>query len=819
MISSAANDDASGNDDRAEAHATTDAANTADAPGDGTMIEDGGSRMEDGGQGLDAESQTAIAPATDHRFLNVPDLIPARMLNEFAYCPRLAYLEWAQGEFVHNLETLEGRFGHRRVDEPSRGEVPGASRVSKGEPLGGHRFEENWSLRVLSPEIEDGGSKVEDGLEIDADLQAERPPLPPLPKGGNDDGEPISHASRLAPHASPLPKGGNDDVRLESLTYGGEPMHARSLMLSAPGEGLICKIDVLELEGDVATPIDYKRGKQPDVPEGAYEPERVQVCAQGLILREAGYRSDEGVLYFIESKRRVPVVFDEDLVARTRELIAGLRRMGEDQAMPPPLVDSPKCPRCSLVGICLPDETNLLRGEFVGQVSNLSETDDGEPCAGHRFEENWSPRVCPPGIDASKMEDGGSRMEDSDVEFEAHGIVERPVDADDRQVRNLPHDVESQLTRPPLPPLPKGGNHDGVPVNRVRRLLPARDDAHPLYVQEQGAMLGKSGDRLTVTVRDKGKGKPKPIQTVRLIDVSQVSLYGNVQVSEQALRELAARGVPICHLSYGGWLSAITTGLVHKNVELRIRQFAVAADPRASLALARQFVVGKIKNCRTLLRRHLPRDLPDNSPGGHTLVLGQLAELAEQAGRASCVETLLGTEGMAAKLYFAGFAKLLKGGETFDIEGRNRRPPKDPTNALLSFVYSMLARELTVVLQAVGFDPLLGVFHRPRYGRPSLALDLAEEFRPLIADSTVLMLVNNGEVSAESFIRRGGAVALTTAGRRAVIEAFERRLESEVTHPLFGYRVSYRRILEVQARLLSRVLLGDLPEYPNFCTR
>ena len=123
-----------------------------------------------------------------------------------------------------------------------------------------------------------------------------------------------------------------------------------------------------------------------------------------------------------------------------------------------------------------------------------------------------------------------------------------------------------------------------------------------------------------------------------------------------------------------------------------------------------------------------------------------------------------------------------------------------------------------MVLQAVGFDPLLGFFHRPRYGRPSLALDLAEEFRPLIADSTVLTLINNGEVSAESFIRRGGAVALTTAGRRAVIEAFERRLETEVTHPIFGYKVCYRRILEVQARLLSRVLLGDLAEYPSFCT-
>ena len=151
------------------------------------------------------------------------------------------------------------------------------------------------------------------------------------------------------------------------------------------------------------------------------------------------------------------------------------------------------------------------------------------------------------------------------------------------------------------------------------------------------------------------------------------------------------------------------------------------------------------------------------------------------------------------------------GGEPFNIEGRNRRPPRDPVNALLSFVYALLVKEWTLALYAAGFDPLLGFYHRPRYGRPSLALDLTEEFRPLLADSTVLTLVNNGEVTAASFIRRAGAVALTDAGRRAVIAAFERRMDTLVTHPLFGYRISYRRVLEVQARLLGRVLWARLP--------
>ena len=153
------------------------------------------------------------------------------------------------------------------------------------------------------------------------------------------------------------------------------------------------------------------------------------------------------------------------------------------------------------------------------------------------------------------------------------------------------------------------------------------------------------------------------------------------------------------------------------------------------------------------------------------------------------------------------------------MNDRNRRPPRDPVNAVLSFVYSLLVKELTIVLQAVGFDPMLGFFHRPRYGRPSLALDVAEEYRPLIADSTALMAFNNGELDHTSFLERAGAVTLTEAGRKSVIAAFERRLEQEVTHPIFGYRVSYRRILEVQARLLARTITGELPEYIPFFTR
>jgi CRISPR-associated protein Cas1 len=155
----------------------------------------------------------------------------------------------------------------------------------------------------------------------------------------------------------------------------------------------------------------------------------------------------------------------------------------------------------------------------------------------------------------------------------------------------------------------------------------------------------------------------------------------------------------------------------------------------------------------------------------------------------------------------------------FDFTKRNRRPPRDPVNALLSFVYAMLLKDLVATLVGVGLDPYLGFYHQPRYGRPALALDLMEEFRPLVADSVVINLINNGEVRPTDFITRAGACALTPHGRKQVLEGYERRLDTLVTHPHFGYAISYRRIFEVQARLLARHLTGEINFYPAFCTR
>jgi CRISPR-associated protein Cas1 len=571
-------------------------------------------------------------------------LIPARMLSEFAYCPRLCYMEWIGGEFVDSADTVDGRFQHRRVDSD-------AGRI--------------------------------DGDEF-------------------------------------------------------ETIHARSVSLAGEKVGITCRIDLLEGDGQNVTPVEYKRGEAPRIPEGAYEPDRVQLCAQGLVLRENGYHCDQGMIYFARSKKRVAVNFDKAMVKRTKDLISELRAVAESGQVPSPLEDSPKCVRCSLAGICLPDEVNLLR-EMDG--------------------------------------DGGS----------------------------------------------KGGGEKGL-LGRIRRLLPARDDSMPVYVIGHGHTIRKKGDRLEIwstgkdsrkddakKEKDRQDGKDSRVSEARLREISQVNLFGGVDISTPALVDLMQRGIPVLHFTRGGWFHGISIGHTHKNVELRMRQFAWAADRKRSLSIARSLIHGKIRNCRTQIRR--------NDPESPAEALERLDRLSKDAKNASSIEKLLGIEGAAAEVYFGRLNYLLKGDQGFSFQNRNRRPPKDPVNAVLSYLYAVLAKDMFVSLLAVGFDPYLGFYHQPRYGRPALALDMMEEFRPLIADSTAVMLFNNDELTQKDFIKTGIGISLKHQAKRKVLGAYERRMETEIAHPIFGYKISYRRVLEVQSRLLSRVLSGEIKEYPAFVTR
>jgi CRISP-associated protein Cas1 len=341
----------------------------------------------------------------------------------------------------------------------------------------------------------------------------------------------------------------------------------------------------------------------------------------------------------------------------------------------------------------------------------------------------------------------------------------------------------------------------------VRRLHPARDDRLPLYVQEHSARIGLRGDCLVVK-RLEGDDRE-----VKLYDTSQVSVFGNAQLTTQAMRRLMQEGISVSFFSTGGKLLGRATGLGSNNVELRVAQYAAARDPSFCVEISRKLVVSKIRNCRTFLRRNHE----ELNPG----TLDGLKQLARKASEAEALDSLLGIEGSAARLYFSEFAGLFSPKEKpgFDFHGRNRRPPRDPVNAMLSFAYALLTKDLVNAVACTGLDPLLGYYHQPRFGRPALALDLMEEFRPLVADSVVVAAVNNGILQAQDFHQTPAGVSIKAPARKRFIEAYERRVDQLVTHPVFGYRISYRRVLEVQARLLGRLLLGELEEYPTFQTR
>ncbi len=245
---------------------------------------------------------------------------------------------------------------------------------------------------------------------------------------------------------------------------------------------------------------------------------------------------------------------------------------------------------------------------------------------------------------------------------------------------------------------------------------------------------------------------------------------------------------------------------------LRATQHAWAEDTEKTLGLAQAFVRGKIRNQRVFLRRH---GMLDENTANEWESLGRTLE------RATTADVVRGVEGRAARLYFDGFTRLMRdrGGDAFEMDGRNRRPPRDPVNAMLSFGYAILTRECAEVLRRVGFDPMRGFLHGMGWGRPALALDLVEEFRVLVVDSTVLRLVAEKRVTAEDFHRELQGVTLKPAGRRAFLQALDQRREDEITHPIFGYRVTYRRAIELQARVLARVLEGETERYVSLTTR
>src|SRR5580700_9430347 len=335
---------------------------------------------------------------------------------------------------------------------------------------------------------------------------------------------------------------------------------------------------------------------------------------------------------------------------------------------------------------------------------------------------------------------------------------------------------------------------------------PEGDDGEVLVVQTPGAQIGQRGDELLVSVKGEDVRK-LPGQQVRAI-----YCYGAVQMTAQAISTCLELGIDVSYFSPAGRFLGMLGGLPASGVDARRGQYRLFELPSVRLQLARAVIRAKIHNQRVMLMRN--GDVPDR-------IVQLMASFRDSTESARDLTALMGIEGSAAALYFEQFESMLKQRDNwkFDWRGRNRRPPRDPVNALLSLGYSMLAKELTGVCHSVGLDPFLGFMHQPRYGRPALALDLMEEFRPLVADSVAISLINRGELGPEDFIRSANGTFLNDRGRKAFWEAWFRRLDTEVSHPEFSYKMAYRRMLEVQGRQLWRFVRGEALTYHGFVTR
>lgn len=343
-----------------------------------------------------------------------------------------------------------------------------------------------------------------------------------------------------------------------------------------------------------------------------------------------------------------------------------------------------------------------------------------------------------------------------------------------------------------------------VDASELRPPRPKGDQGEILIVQNNRAVVGIKGGEIQV------KLEGDVVARHPLHQLNAVYLYGPIQVSAQALTALMEHAVPVSYFSAAGRFIGMAGGLPLSGVDARMGQYRMWSMPDKRLALASEIVRSKIHNQRVILMRN--GKAPES-------VLRELARLRDSCISQKELGALRGVEGMAAALYFSHFSSMLKGDFGFSFNGRNRRPPRDPVNALLSLGYSVLSKELTGIAHTVGLDPFLGFFHSPRYGRPALALDMMEEFRPLIVDSVVITLINRGEVSPADFVETSRGTMLKDSGRRQFWRAWTRRLDTEISHPMFGYRMSYRRMLEVQMRQLWRFCRNDTNSFFGFTTR
>ncbi len=330
-----------------------------------------------------------------------------------------------------------------------------------------------------------------------------------------------------------------------------------------------------------------------------------------------------------------------------------------------------------------------------------------------------------------------------------------------------------------------------------------------VYVIENGATVRKDGEQLKIDVPKGGTLLKMPLSKV-----DQLVIFGNVTVTAPAVRALLDQGAPVVYLSSKGKLLGRLQPFENKNVPLRWQQFQAAADPEARLNIAKSIVKGKLLNQRTLLQRAGREGISKLGTA-----ISRLGALVRQADKAKDLNSLRGVEGAGASEYFRQWPKLIRQ-LGFPFPGRVRRPPTDRVNSLLSFGYVLLLNEVFNACHVVGFDPYVGYLHMDRYGRPALALDLMEEFRPVLVDSLVLAVINRRILEPEDFdTGLGGVKRMRPHALKKFLGAWEQKRRTFIRHPIYDQQVPYWRVIELQARVLGKVLMGEMEEYIPFLTR
>ncbi len=566
----------------------------------------------------------------------------------------------------------------------------------------------------------------------------------------------------------------------------------RRLALASERLGIRGEIDLVEVTPDEVIVVEAKHGRAPqrddhrwhdhELPYKAWPADIVQVVLYIALLRDYGLPCNEARLVYRGSRERVAIPFTPELERFAHAVIARAREVALVDVPPAPLLDSPKCPGCSLHEVCLPDEHHAL----LADQAQLAE----------------------------------------------HAAAERAAAA-----LHTPDQFAGQSPGQPSAADP-ATTTDAPAHPHLRRIVAGADERAIVHVLSAGSTVRKEGDSLVVTDRRGGSDR------FVLHDVAHLALFGPIHVTQPCLTHLLREGVAVSHHSGAGRLLGVTAPLGTRNVALRRAQYRVADDPARSLEIARAIVVAKIRNQRTVLRRHRRGlalvadetkggDLPEwaggpdpdldaseaDAHGAVALALRRMQQSLRASTTAATLDIVRGHEGSAAAQYFDALPQLLPRPWQADFCGRSRRPPRDRVNALLSFGYALLVRDAVAACGRVGLDPMLGLLHTMIPGRPALALDLIEPFRAAWVDTAVLRLVGTGGITREEFHLSAAGVELSDGGRRSMIRAYERRADEQTTHPRFGYRMSYRRLLELEVRILAKVFAGELLHYTPLWTR